>query len=120
MTEHTELLALILPPQGRLVLATAERAGQLPPALVLALEHKAATGSQTVAGRMTQEQVRLLRDGLDLWLRIAERGDVQARPATTSPAHVIRSGVDGIVEVADEGTVAQWLASGIEPTDVDL
>lgn len=108
MTDHTELLVLILPPQGRLVVAAADSAGLLPgPGLVLALEHKSATGSQTVAGRLDVEQVRLLRDGLDLWLRVAARGDVQAKPDATTQ-------LPGLVGTADEQTVAQWLASGAE------
>jgi hypothetical protein len=107
MTDHTELLALILPPQGRLVVAAADSAGLPGPMLVLALEHKSATGSQTVAGRLDVEQVRLLRDGLDLWLRVAARGDVQAKPDATTQ-------LPGLVDVATDGTVAEWLASGAE------
>jgi hypothetical protein len=116
MTEHTELLALILPPQGRLALATADSTGLPGPMLVLALEHKAATGSQTVAGRMDVEQVQLLRDGLDLWLQIARRGDVQMKPDAAAQAVLpaLRT-----LEDVDEHTVATWLASGAEGVDVD-
>jgi hypothetical protein len=76
------LLELILPPQGRLVLMTGEHAGRLGPGpgLVVALEHKGPTGSQSLAGLLDQQLARTLRDALDMWLRIAERGDVEARP----------------------------------------
>jgi hypothetical protein len=115
MTEHTELLALILPPQGRLALATAD-SGPLPPALVLALEHKAATGSQTVAARLTAEQAQLLRDGLDLWLRVAARGDVQMKPGAATAQDVLPA--LQTLETTDETTVAAWLASGAEAVDL--
>jgi hypothetical protein len=112
MTEHTELLAMILPPQGRLVVAAAASAGHQPgPTLVLALEHKMAAGSQTVAGLLDVEQVRLLRDGLDLWLRAAARGDVQAKPDATTRLPGLAG---GLVGTADEQTVARWLASGAD------
>jgi hypothetical protein len=106
MTDHTELLVLILPPQGRLVVAAADSAGLLPgPGLVLALEHKSAAGSQTVAGLLDRDRVRQLYHALADWLTgtdPAVQRRAAARPTVES---------DGMVT---ESTVAQWLASGAE------
>ncbi len=111
MTEHTELLALILPPQGRLALAATETAGLLPgPGLVLALEHKAATGSQTVAGLLDRQQAVQLYHALGDWLTGTDP-DVARRRAAAPNVDP-----DGLV---DERTVARWLDSGADRLDVD-
>lgn len=108
MEDRQELLALILPPQGRLAVAATDSAGLLPgPGLVLALEHKTAAGSQTVAGLLDRQRVLALQRTLGEWLAATQ-------PATAAP--VQRQ--DGAVEVADASTVATWLASGAEGMDL--
>lgn len=114
MEDRQELLALILPPQGRLAVAAAETAGLLPgPGLVLVLEHKAASGSQTVAGLLDRDQVRQVQEALTHWLAAAE-----AQPATPSLARLVVQDEDGALEVIDSATVAQWLPSGAEGMDL--
>jgi hypothetical protein len=114
MEHGQELLALILPPQGRLAVAASDSAGLLPgPGLMLALEHKGPAGSQTVAGLLDRQRVLALQQTLGEWL--AATGQ---QPATVSPAHVVERREDGAVEVVDSSTVATWLASGAEGMDL--
>lgn len=117
MTErtHTELLAMILPPQGRLVVAAAASAGLLPgPGLVLALEHKGPTGSQTVAGLLDRQRARQLMHTLGDWL-VATDG---SGPSDIPAAAAVQQVMAGTLETADENTVAQWLESGAEGMDL--
>lgn len=116
MTErtHTELLAMILPPQGRLAVAATDSAGLLPgPGLVIALEHKTAAGSQTLAGLLDRDRVRQLQQTLLAWL-VATDG---SGPSDIPAAAAVQQVMAGTLETADENTVAQWLESGAERLD---
>ena len=118
MTEHGRtLLQLNLPPLGRLAVAAADSAGSLPgPGLVVALEHRTPAGSQTLAGLLDRERVLQLQETLTHWL-VATEMAAEGHPGAPEPV-VLEGTAAGTVQLHDTATVAAWLESGADETQL--